>query len=409
MSYFNEIAIKSADSPSIDAFGRLRMSNPLTIFDSKMVVDNLPLFWDDAETSGSGTSSAYNGNQASVTLGVSNTTAGIRVRQTKRRFNYQPGKSQLIFLTFAIGSGGIGITKRIGYYDDNDGIFLEQNNTTINLVIRTNTSGSPVDSTKVSQSNWNIDTMDGLGPSGVTLDINKTQILIIDFEWLGVGRIRIGFIINGMINYVHQFLNSNNLSLVYMSVPNLPARYEISNDGTGAANDLTQICSSVISEGGLDLLGSQRSIDRGVSALTTLNDSNLYPLVSIRLKSTHLCISVFIEHFNVLCSTGSDFRFCLILNPTVVGTALNFTGLLNSAIEYDVTSTNATTVTGGTQIFSSYAADTNKSSSIISNSVNILTLGAKIDGTRDVLVLCAQRIGSQSEDFFGTIIWKEIL
>ena len=89
--------VSFASGATTDAFGRLRISEPFTIFDSKQLHNNQPLFWDDAETSGTGTSSAHSSARASTTISVSATTAGKRVRQSLQRFNYQPGKSQLVF------------------------------------------------------------------------------------------------------------------------------------------------------------------------------------------------------------------------------------------------------------------------------------------------------------------------
>ena len=222
--------IRADDSPSIDAFGRWRVSNPETIFDSKNIfndsdiaetAENQPLFYDNQETSGTGTSTAYNNYHSSQSLVVANLTAGTRVRQTKMRFNYQPGKSSLVFSTFNLNGTQGNIIKKNGFYDENNGLFIEANGTTINLVRRTNVTGTPTD-TQIAQANWNIDTMDGNGASGITINFTKAQILIIDFEWLGVGRVRMGFVVNGLIYYSHEFLNTNNLAEVYMSTPNLP-------------------------------------------------------------------------------------------------------------------------------------------------------------------------------------------
>ena len=154
--------LNQSNSPFIDAFARLRVASPKTIFDSKQIYDNQPLYWDEAETSGSGTSTAHSTATASTTMSVSASTAGTRVRQTKRRFNYQPGKSQFILLTGILGSGSTGITRRIGYFDENNGLFFQISGTTLSVVRRTYTGGSPSDDA-VAQSNWILDKMDGTG------------------------------------------------------------------------------------------------------------------------------------------------------------------------------------------------------------------------------------------------------
>lgn len=232
-----------------DPFGRFRISQNYTLFDSKFLSDNQPLFWDDSQTVGGGTSSTYNTNQASVTLAVSNATLGTRVRQTYQRFNYQSGKAQLILITGNFGSGNSGITKQWGYYDDSNGLFFQISGTTLNICIRSNTSGTPVD-TLIPQSSWNVDKLDGTGPSGINLDTSKTNIYVINFQWLGVGNVYFGIFFGTKLIVCHMIQNENINTVVYMSTPNLPLRIEISNNGTGPVSSLTQICSQVASESG---------------------------------------------------------------------------------------------------------------------------------------------------------------
>jgi len=223
-------SLVGSDSAACDAFGRLRTSDPYTLFDSKQLFDNLPLFWNDIAFSGSGTASDYHALRASSIIGVSNTTAGVRVRQTKRRFNYQPGKSLAIVITFVLGTKQNGITRRVGYFDENNGIFLEISNDQVYIVRRSQSTGTVVD-TKVNQRNWD-DPLDGNGDSGITIDFEKVQILFIDLEWLGVGRVRCGVVVDGVMSYFHSFKAANVLTSVYMSTPNLPIRYELTNNGS---------------------------------------------------------------------------------------------------------------------------------------------------------------------------------
>lgn len=395
------------DTGYLDAFGRLRISSPETLFDSKMLMDNQPLYWSDVQFSGAGTNSTYNNNQASVTLSVSNSTAGVRVRQTLRSFNYQSGKSQLIFMTGVFGAQNSGIKKRIGYFNNNDGLFFELNNAGMHVVTRSNTSGFPVD-IAINQTLWNIDKMDGTGKSGVTLDFLKSQIMIIDFEWLGVGRVRFGWVIDGSVYYCHEFLNTNNLDIVYMSTPNFPVRYEISNDGSGVADSLLAICSTVISEGGIKSGGSTFSADRGAVPLVTLNDANLYPLIALRLKSTHLFADIDFLTMSLVCTSSATIRWAILLNPNVVGVPLNFVGINNSAIEADVSRLNTTTVNGGTILLSGYDLSS-ATSSIVSSLTGDMKLGANAFGVSDVIVLAVQRMaGGTTETFYGSLGWREL-
>jgi hypothetical protein len=201
---------------------------------------------------------------------------------------YQPGKSMLILTTFCMNAAKANLRQRIGYFDDNNGIFLEKNGTSNpSFTIRTNTSGTPVDTNTASQSSWNGDKLDGTGPSGLTLDLTTVQIFWTDLEWLGVGNVRCGFVINGQLIVCHTFQCANQAgkTKVYMETAILPVRYEIENtDTTATSSTLKQICSTVISEGGYQQT-VQDTIARRTAILGTISTTFL-PLVSIRLKST---------------------------------------------------------------------------------------------------------------------------
>jgi hypothetical protein len=406
MTLIRNVNVQASDSPSIDAFGRWRTSEPHTLFDSKQIFDNQALFWDDAQTSGAGTSSTYNTNQASTTIAVGNLTAGTRVRQTYMSFNYQPGKSQLIFMTAVISDGvTAGIKRRFGQFDANNGLFIELDGSNLYAARRTFTSGVAVD-TRVLQSAWNIDPLNGTGPSGISLDLTKSQILIIDYEWLGVGRVRFGFVIDGIIYYCHQFLNANNLSLVYMSTPNLPLRYEISNDGTGAAAEFVTICSSVISEGGLEENGIVRSANLDATFVNANTIGTSYAMLGLRLKSNHIGAVVNTLNQTVLAATTDNFLWELRLNPTVAG-VFTYVDEINSSVQIakgdTVGNPSTTTVTGGSIIQSGYGA---VSSAVAAPIYSAKYPGASISGTRDEVVLCVTPLGVNL-DIYGSLDWRE--
>ena len=401
------VPIKIADAGNLDAFARLRTSFPHTLFDSKQIVDKQPLFWDDQLVSGAGGASTYNSNQASTTLSVSASTAVVRARQTFRRFNYQPGKSQLFIMTGIFGGAVDGIKRKAGLFDAKNGVFFDQQVNGMGVTIRTYTSGSAVDA-RVLQASWNIDKMDGTGVSGITLDFTKCQIWFADFEWLGVGRVRFGFFVNGVPYYCHQVLNANASTLVYMSTPNLPLRYEIQNDGSGGAVGFTHICSTVISEGGAQDTGFPFGVNRGIISMTTNNDANIYPLISLRLNSSYLGSKITLSDFNISCTSSTTFNYMLILNPTIAGTALAFTQVTNSSVDVDVVSTNATTITAGTgTILHSGTTQQTNEGNLADVLNNDFALGSTIAGVADIVCLAVQRITGTSEIFYGSINWKD--
>ena len=238
--------------------------------------------------------------------------------------------------------------------------------------------------------------MDGLGgarnPSGINIDETKSQIMVIDYEWLGVGTQLLGFVVDRKVHYVHAFHNANVLADVYQSTPNLPLRYEIRGDGSNSSATLKHICTTVISEGGRQPSGIARSVDRGDVILTTLNNASLYPLLSLTLRSSYLDAQVIPNTLSVICTSTSAFRWVLLLNPTVVGTAITHNPLANSPVAYAVP-TSATTVTGGYQLASGYMFASTSVGDIKVDLANDFQLGASIAGVAD------DEIGPQASSF----------
>lgn len=408
MTYLPRAYLSTDEKSPVDAFARLRFSTPVTLLDTKQLYDSLPLYYDDSQVSGSGTSSSHSVNRASTTMSVTATTAGKRVRQTFFRPNYSPGKSQLVVLTFVMGTNGSGVKKEVGLFDNSNGLFFRMDGTTPKFVVRSNVTGTPVD-TEITQSNWNNDKLDGTGNSGVTLDFTKSLILFIDFEWLGVGAVRYGFFVGGQPIVAHIQRNANVGTSVYMSTPNLPVRYSIENDGTGGALSFEHICSTVISEGGYEPVGQIISKDRGITGFSTGANTSLHPIFSIRLKSTHIGATIDIQNFNILVATNNaTFRYGIYLNPTIAGTdAASWTSISNSAIEYDITRDNTNTLSGGTQIFGGYGSTT--IGSFAGEIKSALKIGSNIAGTRDQLVLAVQNLSASNDTYYGGLAWKELL
>lgn len=266
-----------------DAFGRLRVSNPLTLFDTQNKYYDQGQFVSNLV--GGGTA-VY--NQASNTFLLSVTGAGSSVtRETIKTFIYQPGKSLFVMNTFAMNTPTAGLTQRVGYYNTNNGVFFEVNDTTKNMVIRSYSSGSVLED-RIPQNLWNGDPLDGSGPSGIILNPTLTQIFWTDIEWLGVGSVRTGFVINGQYIVCHTFHHANVIgnTTTYMGTATLPVRYEISS--TGPAATMRQICSTVISEGGYTPTGTPAGRGHELGTPRRLpNDKSFIPLISIRLKSTN--------------------------------------------------------------------------------------------------------------------------
>jgi hypothetical protein len=397
------------DTPSVDAFARLRISENFTIFDSKQLHDKQPLFWD--EKLGGSATSTHDSTNAAVEMTVTASASDYVIRQTKQRFNYQPGKSQLVLMTL-YSPQVEGITSRIGIFDDdgsgnnltpNNGIFFECNNALSWNVAK---NGSITET--ITQTNWNVDKLDGTGVSDITLDMSDVQILIIDYEWLGVGRIRVGFVIDGLIYYCHYFNHANNgFSSVYMSTPNLPLRYSIESDGTNGSQ-LDHICSTVISEGGIEQTGILRSIDTGTTHVDADTANTTYATVGLRLKDTYKDVTVLPEFFSMINEQSQDFRWSLCLNPTIAGT-FTYADVTNSAIQKATGATANTVSNEGTVLDSGYIRATNQGGGSTGRKfVTSLRVGSQIDGTKDELVLCVTPLAANA-DISSSLTFRELL
>jgi len=393
------------DTPAVDAFARLRVSENFTIFDSKQLHDKQPLFWD--EEIGGAATSIHSSSDAATTMAVTANAADYVIRQTKQRFNYQPGKSQLVFFTFVCGCI-LGLTKRLGLFDGtgvnnldpNNGIFLETTDTPRWRIAKSGTIAETAE-----QADWNVDRLDGTGPSGITIDLATTQIGVIDFEWLGVGRVRVGFVVGGLVVYCHYFNHANaSFTSVYMSSPNLPLRYSIESDGT-ATGSLVHICGSVISEGGIEETGILRGVDTGASYITGLGNGVSYGLLGIRLKTTHLDITVIPQGLSVAIGTNDSFRWQLHLNP-ILAVGLVYSDLLNSSIQESAGSTANVVTTDGLIIGSGYGSTSARGTE--GDIQTALRIGSTIAGARDELVLVLTPL-SANMSAAASLTFRELL
>jgi len=390
-------------SNAYDAFGRLRVSNPLTIFDSKNVMSKNDLF--DEDLTGSGTVT-YTANKSTVNLNVTTASGDKVIRQSKRVMSYQPGKSLLILNTFVMNTPEADLKQKVGTFDANNGIFFYADGTTLKIVRRTYVTGSAVD-TEILQSSWNGDKLDGSGASGYTLNVDKASILFTDYEWLGMGAVRVGFVIDGKFITAHTFLNANDLTTVYMQTANLPIRYEIETTGiiSGAAV-LQQVCSTAMIEGGYAPEGLRQSI--GTASLGGVNlttAGTYYNLATIRIKSGRPYAVIIPIDIAASAISNSDFQIELRLNATP-STAFSYTSYSDN-VEYDLTGT--TTITGGTVVGQAYLSGKGANNlQFAQDGFNFAyQLGQTIAGSSDTLTLCAKG-ASNGDDICGTLKWVDL-
>jgi hypothetical protein len=326
-----------AQNPMLtDAFGRVRTAQPLTLFDSSHRYNDNGLW--NTYTANGGTA-VFSANEGLVNLNVTGTAGSEVIRETTKVFSYQPGKSLLVLNTFVMAPAQTNLRQRVGYFGTENGIYIQLRDNTLSFVERSLVTGV-VTETVVDQASWNADTMDGNGPSGVTLDITKAQILFMDIEWLGEGTVRIGFVIDGNFIVCHRFNHANLIVSTYITTASLPLRYEILNGSTATATTLKQVCSTVISEGGYELRGAQQAVGTPITSPTSLAVAGTYyPVVSIKLKTTRLDGVVILTALSIMGVATGIYNWQLIAGGTTTGGAW-VPASAASSVEYNITGTS---------------------------------------------------------------------
>lgn len=349
--------ITFANSPNIDAFGRLRTSSPFTLFDSSHRYRDNNL-WSSLTANG-GTYS-FNQNQGLVEMTASSLSGSSVVRETTKVFSYQPGKSLLTLNTFVFAPSADNLRQRVGYFGQDNGIYFQLSGGQVSFVERTLVNGAPSTETIVPISGWNGDKLDGTGISGFTLDVTKAQIMWMDVEWLGLGSVRTGFVINGQHVVCHTFHHANRIASTYITTASLPLRYEITNTGaTSGSHTMKQVCSTVISEGGYELRGLQQAVGTPITTARSLTVAGSFvPLVTLRLKSTRLDAIVILTALSVLPTTnGRFYEWRVVASGVTSGGAEWVDAGVDSAVEYKL---DATDITGGRILASGFTQGSNQ-------------------------------------------------
>jgi hypothetical protein len=402
-------AISYANSPNIDAFGRLRVSEPFTLFDSSHRFDDNGLWSTSTATGGAVT---FNAAQGLMYLDVTAASGSEVLRETTKVFSYQPGKSLLVLNTFVMSPAKTNLRQRVGYYGTQNGLYFQLNNSTLSFVERSLVSGSVTESV-VNQSSWNVDKMDGTGPSGITLDITKAQILFMDIEWLGLGTVRMGFVIDGNFYVCHRFNHANLITSTYITTASLPLRYEITNTGTtSGASTLKQICSTVLSEGGYQLTGLQQAVGIPVTTPRSLSGAGtFYPIVSIRLKASpdRLDAIVICTAISIMATVSGNYNWQVIASGTTSGgTWVGAPG--DSSVQYNIAGTS---FTGGRILASGFFASSNQGSTqvdILKEALfkTQLERNSFTSTPFELTILVASDIGGGGGAVLASMDWEEI-
>jgi hypothetical protein len=390
------------NSVSVDAFGRLRVSNADYRFDGQLVYQVNADLWDSAWNSTGTVTYDRKNRMAQLTCAAN----GTSVMQSHYHVPYTPGRGQLAFVTFAGTAAPAENTyHRVGYFDETNGIFLERTSAGASLTLKSSTDAG---SETVLQANWNIDKMDGTGPSGLTLDLTKSQILFIQLQALYIGRVIVGFDIDGVAWPVHQFTHANKFVKPYIGNASLPVRYEVGSTGVNTAQ-LNPVCASVISEGGGPLIDIPARTFTAGNGATPISVNARRPVLSIRPKAQfnqNQNEGIVLPSDLSIRNSTADIYVEVIRNAVLTGASWTSVDAVNSVCEYDVA---ATAVSGGQTVFSGYSnVSSGLSTSIKDNLLSRLTIVySELLQTADTLTIVCTSLGGAASTV-AALNWKEI-
>ena len=401
-------AISYADSANLDAFSRLRVSLPVALFSSQMTYDLQPLSFQQL-VNGSSASIFYDSTNRMAGFSFSATGAGgYAYMQTYQYFPYSPGRSQLVFLTFNYQATVTNVTKFAGYSDGVNGIEFQASSSNLQFVTY---SGTSLGNITVTQQDWNLDPLNGSGPSGYNLNIAKTQILIIDLQALYVGRVRVGFDLDGSIIYAHQFTHSNLYTYPYIQSANLPIRCGMTCSASATAS-MNFICSAIVSEGGPDLGTQNTYIFATPSVSTTVGNSVTTHVMSIQPATVFNGITnrtfLSVNSINVLVTGNNPIFWQLCVGQALTGSSFTAINRTYSSYQY----ATAGTLSGAPAIIfqSGYVAASAQTKSTTSQAVNqIYPIALNQSGSvynNGRLTLLATGIGGSST-ITASIVYNE--
>jgi hypothetical protein len=390
-------AISTPVFGTTDSFGRQRISQPLTIFDSQNRYKQDSKWSTVTASSGNAT---YVAAESAVNLNVTGSTGSKVVQESVRVIPYQPGKSLLLLMTFAMNTPKTNLRQRVGFFGINNGIYLENDGEYNYLVLR---SQSLNVTRRIRQDSWNNDVL-------ADLVINKTQILWIDIEWLGVGNVRCGFIVDGQYVLAHTFRHSNIELTTYMTTACLPLRYEIENTGTtGSSSTLKKICSTAISEGGYNQKTKQWSATRTTAIASTAVADGWAPVISLKL-ATGREDAVVIPGQIHLSGTGNGayYEFSLIRNATITGGSWVNHSSSGGNVDYNA---NATSMSGGVVEESGFFTSTTQARGAVSTNLDYifdLQIGRDQTPTSDTVTLAVRHL-AVGGDVYGSLNWNDLV
>lgn len=426
------------DDGTLDAFERLRTSEQRNVFEFNFGVSTPAAFTNIWESTAVGAGTAALTTQL-YGCDFSTTTAattGFWI-QSLAHTRYRPGVGVLFRMTFSFNELVANVRMRLGMFTDQgtfpstagDGFYLEADGTAISVVRRYATTVATGLEERILQSAWNVDPLNGSGPSGLTIDWTKAQHFVVEYQWLGVGQLRFGFDLGGEdgVTWCHTISAANNMTGPWSRTGSLPVRAEILTTSTAAqVGRLTLVNCVVQHEGAIEeRLHRYFSSNTGATLRTVGTAAGLFPLLSLRAASTNdltkrarfrpaqISVSV------ITAGTGTtSIQLALLMLPTPNTGATFAVAPAGSVVTVDIAATATTAVTG-TSIFSwvipntvgTYTFDMSNFDDNFNLPGYVAAGTVAITGS-SVLTLAAGTLTgttTAAPAFAASIIWKEIV
>ena len=336
--------------PQFSNNNRLKVAPFQTVFFNTFQYGKESDVWDE-QVVGVGATATYNANSSNVVMEVGSASGSKVIRQTKNVMRYIPGRSATLAFAIRLDTPQVGIRRRFGLFDENNGAYFEDDGGTYSYVLRSNTTGI-VTETRVTRDNWNGEKFDGNGYTGVTADATKQQMISINYEWYGAGIVEFAWLMKNETIPSHTFDNSNTNEFVWCSTPFLPIRVEIENvTGVAGTHYMYQGSNSLIQEGEPEKLGILESVANPITGTTLALANTFYPVVSLRLKEDQLGAVALLRSLQTATNDNTNVYWRLIENPTLTGASWTDHPDPNSFVQYD---TSATATTDGNIVLSGF-------------------------------------------------------
>ena len=343
-----------------------------------------------------------------VQLSVGSDAGDEVIRQTRRVQRYLPGRGNEASFAVILSGVAAGIRTRVGVFDQLNGAYFEHDGTDYYCVIRRNTAGGVIEE-RTARADWSDDKLDGNGPSGITINYENIQMMVIEYEWYGAGQVEWKFVINNNAHSVHKANHANNHDHTWASYGSFPVRYELTNvTGATGTHTMLQGSHSFLTEGTTTLLGRQLSISSPVTGYNLATAGTFYPVIAIRLKSTALNSVVIPDEYAAGLLDKTDMFVKIIERPTTVTGGTWVSPSAESPIEYNIT---ATGFTGGEVASTTFVSEKQMGAKLTFPANAITQIARKTTttlGDTSEIFLIAAAATNDDKDAWASLGWLEV-